>query len=127
MGGHLRILLQIAARNMLATRMNVIVGFIMLLGTMLILIGTSFIDSVDRAMTSSIQNSVAGHIQVYSSKYKDELALFGGFGGESNLSPILDYSKMRAELLKNPNVDKVVPMGVRGALITTGNIIDVTL
>lgn len=124
---HLRILLQIAARNIFATRMNVIVGFIMLLGTMLVVIGTSFIDSIDRAMTSSIQNSVAGQIQVYSSKSKDELALFGGFGGESNLAPILDYAKMRDALQTVPNVDKVVPMGVRGAMLTTGNIIDVTL
>jgi len=125
--GHLRILLQIAARNLFASRVNVIVGLIMLMGTFFVLVGNALIDSVDQGMTRSIQNSVAGHVQVYSSKSKEELALFGAFGGEANIAPITDFEKMRESLLQVPGVEKVVPMGVRGALITSGNIIDSTL
>jgi hypothetical protein len=58
---------------------------------------------------------------------EEELALFGSFGGEANIAPITDFEKMRGSLLQVPGVEKVVPMGVRGALITSGNIIDSTL
>ena len=43
-------------------------------------VGSSLLDSIDAAMSRSIIGSVAGHIQVYSAKSKDELALFGGMG-----------------------------------------------
>jgi len=125
--GHLRILLQIAARNLFASRVNIIVGLIMLMGTFFVLVGNALIDSVDRGMTRSIQNSVAGHVQVYSSQSKEELALFGSFGGEANIAPITDFEKMRGHLAEVPGIKRVVPMGVRGALITSGNVIDSTL
>lgn len=125
--GHLRILIQIAARNLFATKMNVIIGFIMMLGTFFVLVGNAFIDSIDEGMTRSLQNSIAGHVQVYSSKSKEELSLFGTFGGDSNIRAITDYSQMKAAIEDHPNVEKTVPMGVRGALVTSGNIIDVTL
>ena len=125
--GHLRILIQIAARNLFATKMNVIIGFIMLLGTFFVLVGNAFIDSIDEGMTRSLQNSIAGHIQVYSAKSKEELSLFGTFGGDSNIGPIADYAQLKRELQTHPAIEKIVPMGVRGAMITSGNIIDVTL
>lgn len=125
--GHLRLLIQIAARNLFATKMNIIIGFIMMLGTFFVLVGSAFIDSIDEGMTKSLQNSIAGHIQVYSSKSKEELSLFGTFGGDSNIGAITDYSKLKEALEKHPNVEKTVPMGIRGALVTSGNIIDTTL
>lgn len=122
-----RLVAMIAARNLFATKMNIIIGFIMLLGTFFVLVGNAFIDSIDEGMTRSLQNSIAGHIQVYSSNSKEELSLFGTFGGDSNIRAITDYSKMKAAIEQHENVEKVVPMGVRGALVTSGNIIDVTL
>jgi len=89
--------------------------------------GGALLDSLDSAMSRSVIGSVAGHIQVYSSKSKDELALWGSFGSEPDLSVLDDFSKVKKTLESVPNVRAVVPMGINGALVTSGNTIDQTL
>jgi ABC-type lipoprotein release transport system permease subunit len=127
MGGHLRVLIRMALRNLLATRLNVIIGGIILVGTMLTVVGGALLDSMDESMSRSIIGSVAGHIQVYSAKSKDELALYGALMAEPDLSAITDFSKVAKALESLPNVKTVVPMGISGALVTSGNTIDVAL
>ena len=92
-------------------------------------LGSSLLDSVDRAMSRSIIGSVAGHIQVYSAKSKDELEVMGGFElrAAPTSSRIDDFAKLRATLLGVPNVKAVVPMGISGAIVTSGNTIDLAL
>jgi ABC-type lipoprotein release transport system permease subunit len=126
---HLAVLARIAFRNLFASWMNVIIGGVMLLGTALFVIGGSLLDTLDRSMSQSIIGSVAGHAQVYSERSKDELELFGGMGGtDSDLSPIADFGQVRRILEADvPNVRQVIPMGLKGALVTSGNTIDVTL
>ena len=44
-----------------------------------------------------------------------------------DLDEIDDYAKMRRTLMGVPNVKAVVPMGVSGAIVSSGNTIDVAL
>lgn len=118
---------QIALRNLFASKINVVIGFIILAGTFLVVLGGSLLDSMDAAMSRSIIGSVAGHIQVYSSQSKDPLALFGNMGGEADVSALDDYSRVKKTLESVPNVERVVPMGINGALMQSGNTIDLTL
>lgn len=124
-----RVIAQIAFRNLLASRLKtLIVGGIIFFGALLVVVGTSLVDSIDRSMARSIVGSVAGHIQVYSSRSKDELEVMGGFSMEgSDLEEIDDFAKLKATLETVPNVQTVVPMGISGAIVTSGNTIDIAL
>ncbi|WP_309889433.1 FtsX-like permease family protein [Archangium sp.] len=123
----LKLLLQVALRNLFVSKINLLIGGIIFFGTVLVVVGGAFVDSMDEAMSRSIIGSVAGHLQVYSEKSKDELALFGQMGGEPDLSAVDDFSRIKDVLQKHPNVKTVVPMGTSGALITSGNTVDLTL
>ena len=123
----LRILIRIALRNLFATKLNLIIGGIILVGTLLVVVGGALLDSMDQSMSRSIIGSGAGNIQVYSAKSKDPLALYGAMGSEPDLSAIDDFAKVKAALEIVPNVKTVVPMGINAALITSGNTVDVAL
>ncbi|HZI10905.1 MAG TPA: FtsX-like permease family protein [Myxococcus sp.] len=127
MGGHLRLLLQVAFRNLFTSKINLLIGGIIFFGTLLVVVGGALLDSMDSAMSRSIIGSVAGHIQVYSDESRDELGLFGQMGGEPDLAALDDFSRIKPVLEKHPNVKTVVPMGTNGALITSGNTVDLTL
>ncbi|MBI5066875.1 MAG: FtsX-like permease family protein [Deltaproteobacteria bacterium] len=126
--GKIRILLGIAGRNLFASRARTaIIGAILLLGTALVVAGSSLVESVDRGMRSSIQGSLGGHLQVYSAASKDELALYGGMGREPLLEPIVDFARVKEALSRVPNVKRVVPMGIDQALVAGGNQLDIGL
>ncbi len=122
------VLLQIAFRNLFASKAKTfIVGGIILVGALLVVVGSSLLDTVDRGMRGSIQGSLAGQIQVYSARSKDDLALYGGMMGESQLEPIEDFAALKRVLEKVPNVKGIVPMGIDQAMVATGNEFDVAL
>jgi hypothetical protein len=123
----LKLLLQVALRNLFTSWVNIIIGGIIFFGTLLVVVGGALLDSMDEAMSRSIIGSVAGHLQVYSEKSKDELALFGQMGGEPDLSALDDFSRIKQVVEKHPNVQTVVPMGTSGALLMSGNTVDLTL
>ena len=120
---------QMAFRNLFASRLKtIIVGGIILFGGLLVVAGNSLLDSVVAAMSRSVIGSVAGHIQVYNAKSKDPLEVMGRMMmGDPDLAQLDDFSKVRESLLKVPNVKTVVPMGISGALVTSGNTIDLAL
>jgi ABC-type lipoprotein release transport system permease subunit len=120
---------QIAFRNLFASRLKtVIVGGIIFFGALLVVAGNSLLDSLDLSMSRSVIGSVAGHIQVYSAKSKDQLEVMGSMTmGDPDLAQLDDFTKVRKTLLSVPNVKSVVPMGISGALVTSGNTIDVAL
>jgi ABC-type lipoprotein release transport system permease subunit len=125
----LGVVAQIAFRNLFASRLKtVIVGSIIFFGALLVVAGNSLLDSVVAAMSRSVIGSVAGHIQVYNAKSKDPLEVMGRMMmGDPDLAQLDDFGKVRASLLKVPNVASVVPMGISGALVTSGNTIDLAL
>ncbi|HZH03543.1 MAG TPA: FtsX-like permease family protein [Myxococcaceae bacterium] len=126
--GSLSVIARIAFRNLFTKFLNVVVGLLILLGTLLLVLGGGLVNSIDQAMSRSIVGSVAGHLQIYSDRSKDELALFGEIGGsDADLAPIADFAPVKAAIEGLDNVAAVVPMGMREALITSGNTIDLAL
>jgi ABC-type lipoprotein release transport system permease subunit len=122
------VLLLIAFRNLFASRAKTfIVGGIILFGAVLVVVGSSLLDTIDSGMRRSIQGSLGGHIQVYNARSKDDLALYGGMMGESDLEPIEDFSRLKRALLAVPNVKAVVPMGIDQAMVSMGNLFDMAL
>ena len=125
----LKIIAQIALRNLFASRIKtLIVGGIIAFGAFILVLGTSLLDSVDAAMSRSITGSIAGDIQVYSSDSKETLDVFGGFGpGGNDIAPLTDFAKVRQTVLSVPNVAAVVPMGIDMATVTAGSSVDQVL
>lgn len=126
--GNLRVLLIIAFRNLFASRLKTfIVGGIVFFGAMIITIGSSLLGSVVGGMSRSIIGTLAGDVQIYSAKSKDDLSLFGNMGGEPDLAQLDDFEKIKKALAGVPNVARVVPMGISAAIVTSGNTIDTVL
>jgi ABC-type lipoprotein release transport system permease subunit len=125
----LGVVAQMAFRNLFASRLKtIIVGGIIFFGGLLVVAGNSLLDSLVASMSRSVIGSVAGHIQVYNARSKDKLEVMGRMMmGDPDLSQLDDFAKVRASLLKVPNVKSVVPMGISGALVTSGNTIDLAL
>jgi ABC-type lipoprotein release transport system permease subunit len=125
----LGVVAQIAFRNLFASRLKtIIVGGIIFFGGLLVVAGNSLLDSLVASMSRSVIGSVAGHIQVYNAKSKDPLEVMGRMMmGDPDISQLDDFAQIRNSLLKVPNVKSVVPMGISGALVTSGNTIDLAL
>jgi ABC-type lipoprotein release transport system permease subunit len=124
----LRVLLRIAFRNLAASPVRTaILGAIVLVGSLIVVVGSSVLDSIDRGMRTSIQGSLGGHLQVYDARSEGTLELYGGLRGESLLEPIEDFAKVKEVLAKVPNVKQVVPMGIDQAMVAIGNVFDVAL
>jgi ABC-type lipoprotein release transport system permease subunit len=122
------ILLQIAFRNLFASKARtLIVGGIILLGVVVVVVGSSLLDSIDVGMKRSIQGSLGGHVQIYDGRSKDPLALYGGTMGESVLEPIEDFQALKRAVEAVPGVKMVVPMGIDQAMVSMGNLFDVAL
>jgi ABC-type lipoprotein release transport system permease subunit len=125
----LTVVAQIALRNLFASRIKTfIVGGIIAFGALIVVLGTSLLDSVDQAMSRSITGSIAGDIQVYSAESRETLDVFGGFGpGGNDIAPLPDFAQVRSTLMAVPNVATVVPMGIDSATVTAGNTVDQAL
>lgn len=121
-----RLLVLSAARSVTSHRTkSLIVGFILMFGTALLVLGTSLLDSVEHSMQKTVTESLAGHLQVYSSDAENKLALFGDvfFGGD-DIGEIEDFAEIRKSLEELDNVAAVVPMGMTQARFVMGNRID---
>lgn len=130
--GHRRdavqVLLRIAFRNLVASRVRtVIIGLIVLVGSLIVVVGASILDSIDRGMRTSIQGSLGGQLQAFNAASDDQLELYGGLRGESRLKPIEDFARVKSVLARVPGVRQVVPMGIDQAMVATGNAFDVAL
>ncbi|MGZ3481207.1 MAG: ABC transporter permease, partial [Myxococcaceae bacterium] len=123
----LAILLRIAGRNLFRSRINLLIGSVILGGTLLVVVGGALLNSVVSSMSRSIIGSVAGHIQVYSAASKEEFAIWPMGGNDPDLSPMVDWERKQRLLESVPNVKAVIPMGINAALITSGNTVDLTL
>jgi ABC-type lipoprotein release transport system permease subunit len=115
----LRLLVRLALRNLLAHRIkSLIVGSILFFGTFLVVLGSSILDSVEESMARAITSSLSGHLQVYSDKAEEPLALFGGFGtGQPNIGEIENFGQVEGPIEAVDNVKAVVPMGVTIATV----------
>lgn len=126
MSAYWKVLITLSIRNLFSHWLKtLIVGGLIFFGTALVVVGTALLDTVERSMSKSITSSVAGHLQLYSSKAKDKLALFGGmFMGAEDIGRIPNFEVLKNIVEKVPNVEAVVPMGLDLASVTGGNDID---
>ncbi len=90
------LLVRIAVRNLLASPINLLIGGLILLGTMIFVLLGGMLDSLNQSMQRSVVGSLAGHLQIYSAASKDELALFGQMGNFPDLPAINDFPKIQA-------------------------------
>lgn len=122
-----QLVFSLAFRNLMHLRAkHLVISLIMSLGTFLSLLGFTLQGNIQKLMSESLTHSVTGHIQIYSSAAKDDLALFGsGFMGKEDLGLIDNFKDLRTKLLKNyPQISAVVPMGFDMALVMRGNVLD---
>ena len=114
------LLVRLAWRSLYSHRVkSAIVGTLLLFGTLLVVLGSSLVDSIERSMQRSITASLAGHLQVYSSQGRDRLSLFGsGFMGGDDYGRIDDFAALNEVVSSVDNVEAVVPMGLNIASIT---------
>lgn len=121
-----KLLAQIAVRNLGLYKMKTAtIGGLLFFGTFLIVVGLTLLRNIEESMQASITKSVAAHVQVYSSKAKDPLALFGGsFMGREDVGKIENYADVKKVLEQSPLVEKTIPMGIETALIGRGNELD---
>ena len=122
----IRLLFQLALRNLFSSFLNFVIGGIIFIGTLLFVVGGSVLNSIDTAMSKSITGSVAGHAQVYAADSKEQMALFGNWTFP-DINAIPDFSKVKGPLLAHENVKAVIPMAVEGAMVTFGNTMDQAL
>ena len=74
----MKLLWALALRNLLSHRAkSLVVGSIMLGGTLLVVVGLAVLDGIETSMRRSITGSVAGDFQVWSADAKDPLTLLG--------------------------------------------------
>ena len=125
----MRVVFLIAMRNLTSHRVkSLIVGSIMAFGTMLLVVGTSLLDSVEESMEKVVTASLTGQLQIYSTEGRDELSLFGGLtASRPDIGEIEDFSKLKELVEPIDNVEAIVPMGITIATGAGGNDIDSTL
>ncbi len=122
----LQLIMRVAIRNLWLYRLKtLVIAGLLGMGSFIGIVGLSLLTDVERSMQDSIISSVAGHLQVYSKKAKDELALFGGtFMGRAEIGTLPDIVPIREAIKSHPNVEDFIPMGSDMALLGRGNELD---
>ncbi|MBK6847216.1 MAG: FtsX-like permease family protein [Proteobacteria bacterium] len=122
----LPVVARISLRNLRLHRLRtLLVGSILLLGTLLLLSGSCLFEAVDQAMERTLVNSVAGHIQLYRAGAKESFQLFGNMDGSMpDVGVIENFPALRRALLQLDNVATVVPMGIDIAVSSTENLLE---
>lgn len=121
------ILIHIALRNLRTHKIkSTIVGGLLIFASFLIILGLSLISSIDKSMSKSIVNSVAGHIQLQETAAKDDLAIFGNMGS-NEIGYIHNFPAIRQAIEAMPEVQAVIPMGIDSSIVFGGNVLDVKL
>ncbi|MEZ4465910.1 MAG: hypothetical protein R3F43_15965 [bacterium] len=117
---------RIALRNVLAHRVkSVIVGLIFGLGALVGVVGNALVDAMDRGMSRSIIESLAGHLQLHARGGKDPFSIYGDeFAGMPDFGVMPDFAAIQAVVEAVPGVKAVIPMGSQVAFGDGGNLLD---
>ena len=120
------LLWRIAIRNLLLYRVkSAVIAALLGAGAYLSIVGLGLLKDVQSAMQRSVVDSVAGHLQIYSSQAKDDLSLFGGnFMGRPDIGSLADFAPYRDIVMSHPNVTAFIPMGQDLAILARGNEMD---
>ena len=122
----LKLIVKVAFRNLWLYRLKtLIIAGLLGMGSFIGVVGLSLLTDVERSMQDSIISSVAGHLQVYSKKAKDDLALFGStMMGRAEIGTMPDIVSYREIIKSHPNVEDFIPMGSDMAILGRGNELD---
>lgn len=121
-------LVRIALRNLQAHKVKTaVVGLLLTFGTVLVLLGSSLLASLERSMADSIITSLSGHLQISQADAKDKLVLFPSPMDGNDIGQIAEFPRVRTELEAIPGVSAVIPMGIDYAFIFGGNVADIKL
>jgi len=122
------LLIRIAVRNILATPVRtLIIGVLVVFGTVLVVVGGSLLSTLDGTMAKSIVGSVSGHLQIHSADARDELDLFNPPSGTPDLGHLQDYTAIKEIVMGVDGVEAVIPMGTDLAMVYSGNILDIRI
>lgn len=116
-------ILRIAFRHLFARRVSLIVGGLLLAATAILLVIGTIRSNIARSTKETLITGFVGHLQVFSSNTKGEMAVYQTLGGE-DVVPIDDFPQVRERLLSVENVAAVVPMGVGQFGFVGGNVVD---
>ena len=118
-----------AFKSLMAHRVkSAIVGALLVLGTVLVTCGVALLDNVEESISRSVIESLAGHLQIYDAKAKDQLAIYGdGSGGMPDVGEIESFKRLLEATSRFENIDALVPMGVNLASMNRGNALELRL
>jgi ABC-type lipoprotein release transport system permease subunit len=119
---------KLALRNLKAHKVQTfVVGSIVFFGTVISILGGSFLDSVSNGIRQSITQSIAGDIQIYSSEKDLQFSVFGDSqsGDFPDIGQIQNFPEVKKAILEHiPNVKEVVPQGINLALLAPSTVLD---
>jgi len=112
-------LLRIALRNIrLHWVRTLIVGFLLTVGTWLVVVGQAALTAIDVGMQRSVVDTISGHIQIYSGEAKDDLELYQSAAfAAPELGQVDDFAGLRGIVETVPGVRAVVPMGIGRSIV----------
>jgi ABC-type lipoprotein release transport system permease subunit len=115
-----------AMKSLLAHRTkSMIVGSLLVLGTVLVTCGIALLDNVESSIARSVIESLAGHLQIYDARAKDKLAIYGdGSGGMPDVGEIDSFKALVDAVGDFDNVEALIPMGVNLASMNRGNALE---
>lgn len=123
-----RVVLQLALRNIRASRLHLMIGAIVLCMAAFLEVAAAIVDSVQSSISRSVSRSISGDLQVYSASSEDELDLFGMLdNGPIRIDPIRHFWKVRDALQQDRSVAAAVPMGVVVGLVAGETPLDIEL
>lgn len=107
----------------------IVIGSVVAFGSLIAVLGGSFVESMSDGMRKSITNSVSGDIQLYAADSKERLSVTGGPGGNfPDIETINNFKHIKELILQNiPEVKAVVAQGVSMGFMNPGNILDIKL
>ena len=114
---------KVALRNMLTRRMNLAVGFLLLMAALLLTVTRSIQHSVEQGTRRSIIDSLVGHLQVVSDKQEDWEGIFM-MSSSNAQAHRLDVAATQALVRAHPNVKDVLPINPGMALFLVNNPVD---
>ena len=79
---NIRLAVTMAVQSLFAHRTkSIIVGSLLILGTILITCGIALLDNVESSISRIVIESLSGHHQIYDAKAKDQISIYGDPSG----------------------------------------------
>jgi len=112
-------LLRLALRNLrLHWVRTLIVGFLLTIGTWLVVVGQGALEAIQAGMQRSVVDTLSGHLQIYSGAAKDDLELYQSAAlAAPDLGQINDFGALKKVVTAIPEVRAIVPMGLGRSLV----------